>query len=183
MMKNVGMEKIRLCLFMIRILIDNCDKIVTIDKNDYELIKYYACHIDDRGYVGMHVDGNTKRLHKFLTGTGENELVDHIDSNKLNNCRSNLRMLHQKGNSQNKSKMNGTTSKYIGVNWDKAREKWACYIKHNENRKHLGRYTDEEYASRRRDLYILEHCKDEHFKLNFEWNDEDIIKWKQLLNI
>lgn len=59
---------------IVGLLIDNCNEIITIDKNDYDLIKYYKCCIDDRGYISFHCENNTKRLHKFLTNTGEDEL-------------------------------------------------------------------------------------------------------------
>lgn len=168
----------------IKLLIENNKGItVTIDKNDYDLIKYYKWYIGSKGYITAQIDNKTIRLHKYLTKTGEDQIVDHKDSNRANNTRRNLRILTSKGNNQNRSKMKNASSKYIGVSWDKKNKKWTSYQRHNDKYVHLGRHKEEEYAARRRDLYILENCKDDHFKLNFDWNDEIINEWKSIFNL
>lgn len=75
--------------------------------------------------LGYIVSGNctktnpTTWLHRILLQPKENEVVDHIDGNPLNNCRSNLRICTQNENLFNKSFMSKNTSNYIGVSLDK----------------------------------------------------------------
>ena len=37
---------------------------------------------------------------------------------------------------------------------------------------------DEYITARKRDLYIIMNYPDEHYKLNFTWEEEDIKNWK-----
>ena len=72
-------------------------------------------------------------------------VVDHIDNNKLNNHVSNLQLISNREN-LSKDKKNGT-SKYPGVCWNKATNKWATNIAINGKLKHLGLFTSEEEAA------------------------------------
>ncbi len=72
---------------------------------------------------------------------------DHIDRNKLNNCRSNLRLLSNSGNHHNMSERKDNTSGVKGVN--RFRDKWQVRI----DCKHIGLYkTFEEAAYARREV-------------------------------
>ena len=75
---------------------------------------------------------------------GHKIVVDHIDNNKLNNRVSNLQLISQRENSS-KDKKNGT-SKYVGVTWNKDRDKWVSRITINGKFKYLGYFTSEEEA-------------------------------------
>lgn len=56
------------------------------------------------------------------------ELVDHVDLDTLNNCRSNLRLATFAQNSCNSKPRSDNTSGYKGVVWDKAKERWRAQI-------------------------------------------------------
>ena len=43
-------------------------------------------------------------------------------------------------------------------------------------------FTTEEYAARNRDLFIMFKLPDSHYKLNFEWSEQDKNEWKIKLN-
>lgn len=76
----------------------------------------------------------------FLLNPPANTVVDHIDNNPLNNCKSNLRIIEQKQNLLNKSIQKNNTSGIAGVSWDKERSKWSVEIRMNGIRCHLGRW-------------------------------------------
>ena len=66
---------------------DHPDKIVKIDKEDYDRIKYYACYIEKNNYVAICVP-ETKALHRVLMNeTNPKIFVDHINSNPLDNTK------------------------------------------------------------------------------------------------
>lgn len=74
-------------------------------------------------------------------------VVDHIDGDGLNNQRSNLRVVLQRQNTQNKHKI--YSSKYPGVSLQKSTGKWIAHIKIGEVVKHLGTFKTEEEAFER----------------------------------
>ena len=89
-------------------------------------------------------------------------VVDHIDSNKNNNKLDNLRIVTQRFNTVKDIKKG--TSKYTGVNWDKARSKWRAQITINGKRKCIGLFNKEKDASEayQRELsLIIKTSKDE----------------------
>lgn len=160
------------------------DKIATIDKSDYDKVKYYKCTIIKKGYVQIKIKNKSFLLHRFLMGASDPEIpVDHIDENKLNNTTANLRMSDPQKNSQNKSKRTGLTSKYIGVSYDKKIKKWVCSVAVNYKTVFASRSTEEELCARARDLYIITNLKNEHFKLNFKWTKNDIAVWEKKVDI
>lgn len=93
------------------------------------------------------------RMHRVIMGlaSGDKRIVDHIDGNTLNNCKSNLRITDRAGNRHNSGKQsNGVTSAYIGVHKrsDAHGGKYAAQININGKRTWLGSFnTAEEAAS------------------------------------
>jgi hypothetical protein len=69
-------------------------------------------------------------------------MVDHEDSNTLNNQRLNLRISTSVQNAQNKSSCKGALSKYVGVSMTNNRKKWKVDIEG----KYLGVFDTEEEA-------------------------------------
>ena len=72
-------------------------------------------------------------------------VVDHIDTNKLNNKLYNLQVItHRENCSKDKKEK---TSKYTGVFLAKGRNKWRAYITINGKKKHLGCFVNEKEAA------------------------------------
>lgn len=83
-----------------------------------------------------------------LTFLGESKLVvNHKDLNKLNNSLENLEYLSQRENNHHYTSTLKKSSKYIGVIWDKHRNKWMAKIKKNGKSFHIGRFDNELEAS------------------------------------
>lgn len=70
------------------------------------------------------------------------EQIDHIDTCRTNNKRSNLRAANAVTNQHNQSLSAGSTSGYKGVSWGKQRGKWRASISIGGKQKHLGFYDD-----------------------------------------
>jgi len=90
----------------------------------------------------------TFRVHQLVamaflghTPCGFDFVVDHIDSNKMNNNVNNLQIITQRNNIY-KIESKGT-SKYKGVHWDKKNNKWQSQIRMNNKRVHLGYFNCE----------------------------------------
>lgn len=74
-------------------------------------------------------------------------LVDHINRNRLDCRKSNLRKCNQKQNTYNSSKQHGTKSKYKGIHLNGKCLLWRAQITFNGKRKHLGYYKTEKEAA------------------------------------
>lgn len=118
-----------------------------IDSEDVEKIKQYKwCY--SNGYVGCHKLKD--RLHRFILELKDDEVVDHINGNKLDNRKCNLRICSQQQNTFNTCINSNNTSGYKGVTWDKKRNKWIAQIMVNYKHIYLGRYENIEDAIKSR---------------------------------
>lgn len=161
----------------VRLLIS--EKPVLIDKEDYDKVKYYNCFVNSKsGYVMMNKDGKSLLLSRYLMNeTNRKVYIDHEDSDILNNTKGNLRYSDKHKNAQNKSKMANATSSYNGVCFVKRANAYIASV--SKNGKKLFTYHNkcDLIGARYRDLYIIKHLKDDHYKLNFEWDEDDIRYW------
>jgi len=107
----------------------------------------------NKGYRAIRIDGKQYKAHRltflYMTGNFPKEHTDHIDGDKLNNRWANLRGCTHAENHQNRASHKGSSSKYVGVGWHKASQKWRADIKINGKQKFLGRFETEiaAYAS------------------------------------
>lgn len=142
-----------------------------IDVEDYGKVSGNNYKLQN-GYPSLCVKKNRMHLHQQLIGKqAKGTDIDHINGNKLDNRRSNLRVCTHKQNCYNAKKIlsrNGraTGSKYKGVTWDKERNKWTAWLSANGKTKFLGRYSTEEDAARAHDVEAAKHYK-EFARLNF----------------
>lgn len=102
------------------------------------------------GYRYVSVDGVFVRAHRlivfWMTGRHPEGEVDHRDGVRLNNRWINLRVVSRSVNLQNQRKSRGRTSRFLGVSWDAARERWRATINVNGKSVGLGRFRTEQAA-------------------------------------
>lgn len=122
-----------------------------IDKEDY--VKYcsdknYLCNTEHgyviiKKYLGF-IDGKSKYqesyLHRLITNAPKGLQVDHINGNRLDNRKINLRICSSSDNSKNRPKNKGN---YKGVYLDKLRNKWIAQITKNYKCYHIGSFEKE----------------------------------------
>lgn len=123
-------------------ILPNCENFF-FDFADLSLVSQYNWHIDAQGYPksnGMH-------LHRLLMNPPDGMVVDHIDGDKLNNRRNNLRICKHSENLRNASISSSNTSGFKGVCFDKSRNKWSANITVNGKHHYLGRYDTPEEAA------------------------------------
>lgn len=116
--------------------------------------KYLEPCINKKGYFFVRLSnlGKVKSIknHQLVamaflnhTPSGMNKIIDHIDENKLNNHYSNLQIVDNRFNVSKSIDKSKTTSKYIGVSYDKSKGKWKAEININNKSHFLGRFTSE----------------------------------------
>lgn len=114
-----------------------------IDAEDLDKVSDKSWHVNVQGYLQTNIykDGSSPLLHKIILGDyGKGFCVDHIDRNKLNNRRSNLRICRQKDNAKNQSIRSDNTTGYPGVYKDKRNGKWFSEITADGEKHYLGRF-------------------------------------------
>ena len=119
-----------------------------VDDDIYDLVKDYHWCFDGQA-VYRTIKKKVIYLHKFIFGADEGcgYIVDHKDTNPLNNQRSNLRKATYAENSYNTKKMNTrpTTSKYKGVY--KRGNKFRAMIQHDGKKMNIGSFSCENEAA------------------------------------
>ena len=100
-----------------------------ISTKDYDIIKNYYWYVDTHGYVvTRNTDGKYIRMHRLIMGAQDNELVDHIDRNRSNNVRENLRITNAAGNAINHNVRKNNLSNISGVTWYEDNQKWRAFV-------------------------------------------------------
>lgn len=128
-----------------------------VDIIDFDLDKYNWSINAETGYayrflpivricVYLHEEVALRSLGKRPMGYE----VDHIDQNKRNNRRSNLRYIPKYKQRWNQRIRSDNKSGITGVTWDSKNKKWKSQIGHDGEVFPLGRYKDMEDAIKAR---------------------------------
>jgi len=141
-----------------------------IDAADYEWLSRWRWHMCSGGYAGRNENGKTILMHRQIMQPPRGMLVDHMDRNKANNCRSNLRLCTHPENQRNKRKGIGSASQYKGVFHDKRCDRWYAKYRYEGKYHWLGFFDLEVDAARAYDYAAVE-WYGEFARLNFpeEW--------------
>lgn len=145
------------------------NKFALVDDEDYNYLNQWKWYFCQNGYVARSTWKPRQMIyiHRLLLNCNKTQFVDHIDGNKLNNQKSNLRICTQKENSRNKRKTKPLTSMFKGVSWSKIANKWTARITYNKKIYHLGYFTNETLAAKKYDEKAIElHGK--FAKINFK---------------
>lgn len=128
-----------------------------VDDADYaRVVAVGSWHVHSQGYAAhssmLRVGGKRKDtqilMHRLIMAAPSDLSVDHINHNRLDNRRANLRLCSKMENLWNSRKTaRQTTSAFKGVSWHGSTKKWVAYISKNKRRFHLGRFHSEREAA------------------------------------
>jgi hypothetical protein len=121
-----------------------------LDIEDIDKIREYKWHLSNMGYIQTTIRNinrtNCILLHRLIMNAKQGEYVDHINRNKLDCRKINLRVCTNQQNNFNKGLYSHNTSGVSGVSWDKSHNKWEANIKLNRKKKFLGYFVNFEDA-------------------------------------
>lgn len=138
-----------------------------VDDEDFETLSKFKWSTQSKGYVCRvkHVKLGRKSyaskmilMHREILNPDAGLQVDHINGDKLDNRRENLRICSNSQNHMNIKKYKNKSSIFKGVYYDKSRDRWAADIKLNKKKIRLGRHDSEiaaalAYNSAARELF------------------------------
>jgi hypothetical protein len=122
--------------------------VALVDDADHALVSRWKWRLAPNGYARRSTYRGCMLMHRLVYGDVPAGLeVDHINRNKLDNRRANLRAVTHNVNQRNAPGGRNNTSGYKGVSYDKARGKWRAATKHNGRHILIGRYSTPQEAS------------------------------------
>jgi len=140
---------------------------VLFDDEDLDFFNNHSWYVSRQGYLitsipkcvtikrkGFKVRRYKRRtlmlFHRKVMGITDNTVsTDHIDHNKLNNQKSNLRVCSARTNAYNTRKCKAPrSSRFKGVSFCNTRKLFRANIKINNTIKHLGYFDDEVCAAK-----------------------------------
>ncbi len=116
--------------------------------------------------VQTSINGRYALLHRFIMNTPKGMDTDHINGNRLDNRRENLRICTHQENMFNQKGLN-KTSIYKGVMKPTKNKKWVTTIKHNYKLIYIGSFKTEKQAAMAYDIWAYD-LFGKYAKLNFE---------------
>lgn len=121
-------------------------KFAMVDDEDFDYLSQWKWGISKgyatrKSYLGF-IDGKHKRgffsMHRVINKTLVGMDTDHINGDRLDNRKENLRSATRTENIFNRPKHKNSRSGYKGVNWRKDLKKWRAEIQFNGIRKTIG---------------------------------------------
>ena len=138
------------------IKLTNSELSVKVSDIDFSILNKFKWFISN-GYAKNTNKGLMHRyifIHIKCNNLSSKDIIDHIDNNRLNNMRSNIRQASNGENSRNRKKKKNCSSNYIGVT--KQRTRWAVQIS-IDHKKYKVTYKQEVHAAYQYNLWLIDY--------------------------
>ena len=119
---------------------------VLFDADDHDLVEKYRWTIGTHGYATTGSGKAQMLFHRLVMSLTDGQIVDHINRNKLDNRKRNLRICSASQNSYNNKQQSNSKSGYRGVVQNNL-GKWCAYINNLGHSIYLGMYDTPEEAA------------------------------------
>lgn len=118
-----------------------------MDDEDFEFLRQFKWHLAN-GYAARKPSAKTIFLHKIVNSTPDGFMTDHINGNKLDNRKENLRNCSRSQNAANSKKRSCKNSRYKGL-YHHNGVSWKVQI----SKKYIGLFSDDHVGSLAYDLW------------------------------
>jgi hypothetical protein len=123
-------------------------KVSLVDNDIYDKVGKYKWWCSHDGYAWRRINGKPTPLHRYILNAQDGQIVDHINRDKLDNRRVNLRFCTVGQNACNSKMRKDNTSGYRGVCYVKRTGKWIAYVFDNRKQINIGFYDTPEIAAK-----------------------------------
>jgi hypothetical protein len=150
----------------------NQGKHALIDADDFGTVGQFRWWIDSVGYAHTFIrvrpgERRTVRLHRMIMREPELLQVDHLNTDRLDNRKCNLRLCDRKENSRNRNTNRGSKrSRYKGVTQHQGSPRWIARIRIGVKKLNLGVFDSENDAATAYNMAALHYYR-EYAKLNW----------------
>lgn len=117
-------------------------KFAIVDDEDFEFLNQWKWFYSN-GYAMRNKEDKTGliRLHRVINQTPKGFLTDHINRNKLDNRKSNLRSVTKSQNEHNTIARKNSKSGIKNVIWENRRNRWRVEMMVNKEKIFLGYFS------------------------------------------
>lgn len=135
-------------------------RVALVDDEDFDELSKYSWYCSRSGYAARdernlaRTEGAVVYMHKQLVQSDDK--VDHINRNKIDNRKENLRPATNAENLSNRPMQVNNRSGYKGVSWSKVSGKWASEITVKGKKYYLGLFDDKHDAARMYNFWALD---------------------------
>lgn len=126
---------------------------VVLDEDSHAALSNVSWYKHSQGYA-VRSEGSVRKgtfkqylMHREIVGAKPGEYVDHINGDKLDNRRCNLRICSNKNNVVNSKPHKDSSSKYKGVSWYSPTKNWTAKVSSDGIHYYLGRFDSQEEAA------------------------------------
>ena len=125
------------------------NKKAKVDNEEYKNLSKYKWYFKN-GYA-VRKEGAYEpliQMHRLILGTPKGKDTDHINGNKLDNRKENLRIASRSENLRNTKKYKTNKSGFKGVCFYKRKNQWMVQIQVKSKKIHLGYFKDIKKAAK-----------------------------------
>ncbi len=130
----------------------------TIDQADEATVNQTRWHLHDGYAIRRSDDGRTVRMHRQIVAPDPGLEVDHINGDRLDNRRSNLRAVTHAQNQQNLTARTGCSSVFRGVSLCRQTGRWKASLCVGYKQLWVGRFGTELAAAQ-----AVETARQQHY--------------------
>lgn len=145
-------------------------KFAIVDDEDYEWLNQWKWYCDGDGYAVRNPGPRRNRtriyMHRLINKTPDELQTDHINRDRLDNRKANLRNATRQQNNRNKVSAPGSSSRFKGVCWSKYAKKWISRTRVDGQQICLGYFDCELKAGLAYDEFAMKNYG-EYARLNF----------------
>lgn len=150
--EKYGNERIEICGNKAYIRLTGTEDKMICDLDDLEMLKKSTWAKNAKGYAKCRkkTDGKMKTVlaHRLVMNALKGQIVDHINRNRLDNRKSNLRIVDTKANRVHAELRPGNNSGYAGV--ERKKNSWVAMITIDGKYSVIGRFPTKEEAIKAR---------------------------------
>jgi HNH endonuclease/AP2 domain len=109
----------------------------------------YRWHRGGKGYARRRAysEGRWIYLHRVIIRAPNDRQADHINGDRLDNRRGNLRLVTAAQQGHNQGLHSNSTSGYRGVSWHRNRRKWVAGVRVNGKKHFIGSFNEKTDAA------------------------------------
>lgn len=127
--------------------------VAIVDDEDFEELNKVNWCVTSHGYANRAIrlpSGKQRKItmHRVIMNPPDGLTVDHINHNRLDNRRENLRIVRMRINQANRKE------ETFGTHWHKKKKRWCCKTSENGKQIHLGYFDTKEEGQQAYKNYI-----------------------------